>query len=123
MPPVRPGKAERMDASGTGDDSNRKVRDPSNGVIRRTRLAMGLEAALRAFWPLAAFLAGLWAVLAFGLAELASRTELMAALGLAGAGALWLAYRGVRRFRLPSCADARARVDATLPPPPASTEP
>ncbi len=118
MTPARPSETERMDEKGTGDGSitgGDKTSDPFHGVIRRTRLGMVVEGALRAFWPLAAFLAALWAVLAFGLAEIASRNELRGGLALAGLVAMWLIVRGVRRFRLPSHAAALARVDATLP--------
>ena len=70
---------------------------------------------MRAFWPLGSLLAAVWAGLAFGLAEVTSRDQLMILLA-AGAGlALYLLYRGVRRLRWPSIDAARARVDATLP--------
>ena len=39
----------------------------------------------------------------------------MAAMGAAGLGLLVLLVLGLRRFRWPSVADARARIDATLP--------
>jgi hypothetical protein len=118
MIPAGPSEAERMVDKGTGDGSisaGDRTGDPFHGVIRRTRLGMVLEGALRALWPLAALLAAVWSVLAFGLAELASRNELRAGLALAGVAVIWLLVRGVRRFRLPSEAAARARVDDTLP--------
>jgi hypothetical protein len=76
---------------------------------------MVLEGLLRAFWPLAAFLATAWAVFAFGLAEALTRPQMLAALAGIGLAALVLAVGGLRRFRWPSRFAARARLDATLP--------
>jgi uncharacterized protein (TIGR02302 family) len=89
--------------------------DPLDGIIRRTRIAMALETLLRAFWPLAAFLAAFWAALAFGLAQAAPRGVLLVALGAAAIVVLALAGLGARRVRWPSRAAAVARIDATLP--------
>ena len=89
--------------------------DPFRGVIRRTRLGMGIEAAVRAFWPLATFVATIWGLLAFGVAELLSHGQLRVGLIVALAMAIWLAWRGIARLRLPTGAEARARVDASLP--------
>ncbi len=102
----------------TGTDGRKRgteTSDPFGSVIRRTRLGMGIETVLRAFWPVAAFLAALWAALAFGLAEIMSRTELRIALAVALVVTLALLLRGARRLRLPTGAEAQARVDATLP--------
>ncbi len=95
--------------------------DPLARVIRRSRVAMALESFTRAFWPLGSALAVTWAALAFGLAEVATRNQLLAAIGLAGLVVLVLLVWGVRRFRWPSAAAARARVDATLPGRPLAT--
>ena len=84
-------------------------------AIRRTRRAMVAERILRCFWPLAALLAIVWSALAFGLAEMVALRELAALLALSAAGAGALAWRGLALFRWPHLADARARVDATLP--------
>ncbi|MBP7002855.1 TIGR02302 family protein [Amaricoccus sp.] len=84
-------------------------------AIRRTRAGLALERALRAFWPLASLLAAAWAALAFGLAEAAPRGPLLVATVAAGLAALFLLLRGLRRFRLPTRADAEARLDAGLP--------
>ncbi|MFO1144135.1 MAG: TIGR02302 family protein [Amaricoccus sp.] len=84
-------------------------------VVRRSRAAMGLESFLRGFWPLGAGGVTLWAALAFGLPEVLSHRQF---LGFAAAAALVLAVllvRGIRRFRWPTEAAARARIDATLP--------
>jgi uncharacterized protein (TIGR02302 family) len=57
----------------------------------------------------------LWAALAFGLAEILTRTQLIGLLGVAGLGLLWLLVLGLRRFRWPTAGAARARIDETLP--------
>lgn len=76
---------------------------------------MLLERALRAFWPVAALLAVTWAAAAFGLAEVVARRELIAVIAFAALGAAVLLWRGLLDFRLPTAAEARDRVDSTLP--------
>ena len=95
--------------------------DPLDRVVRRSRFAIGLESFTRAFWPLGSALAVLWAALAFGLAEITSRGQLVAVLAVAGAGMLALLVLGLRRFRWPRAEDARHRIDATLPGRPLAT--
>ena len=108
-----PGKRGRMRAERRADRDG----DPLARVVRRSRAAMALEslhpgllAARRRRWR------SLWAALAFGLAEVAHpaaaprRRRARPVLAL-----LALLVRGVRRFRWPSAAAARARIDATLP--------
>jgi uncharacterized protein (TIGR02302 family) len=90
-------------------------------VVQRSRAAMAAESFASAFWPLAAAAIALWACLAFGIADLAGRGELIAGLGLAGAGLALLLWQGLRRFRWPSRAAAVARVDAALPGRPLAT--
>ncbi len=90
-------------------------RDPLARILRRSRAAMALESFTRAFWPLGVALALLWASLAFGLAEITTRPQLMAAVGAGGAVVLFLLIRGLRRFHWPTAAAARSRIDATLP--------
>jgi uncharacterized protein (TIGR02302 family) len=90
-------------------------RDPLRRIIRQSQAAMAAESFTRAFWPLASVLAVLWAALAFGLAEVVTRAELLVLLAIAGLAALWFLVQGLRRFRWPSAAAARARVDASLP--------
>ena len=82
---------------------------------------MALESFTRAFWPLGSALAALWAALAFGLAEIATRGQLVAILAAAGLGLLALLLLGIRRFRWPRAAEARDRIDATLPGRPLAT--
>lgn len=83
-------------------------------TLRATRVAMALESAVRAFWPLACTLAALWAAAAFGLGADAGRAEASLGLALALAVVVFFAWRGVRRFRWPSRAAAIARLDASL---------
>ncbi|MER2507197.1 MAG: DUF4175 family protein, partial [Amaricoccus sp.] len=89
--------------------------DPLGAVVRRTRVGMMVETLSRAFWPLGSFLAVFWAALAFGLPEILSRGELVLALALGVGGIAYFLVAGIRAVRWPSEADARARVDATLP--------
>ncbi len=89
--------------------------DPIEAVVRRTRAGMALERGLRAFWPLGSLAAAAWAVIAFGAAEALPRSALIAGLCLSGLAALALGIYGLRRFRWPVLAEARARVDAGLP--------
>ncbi len=76
---------------------------------------MALESFTRSFWPFGSGLAVLWALLAFGLAEILTRTQLIALLAIAAVGLVLLLVVGIRRFHWPSADDARARIDATLP--------
>lgn len=79
-----------------------------------TRAGMLAERALRAFWPAASLLALGLAALAFGAQDLITPSSLLwvaLAAGLVLAVAL---AHGVRRFRLPTRAEALARLDATL---------
>jgi uncharacterized protein (TIGR02302 family) len=82
---------------------------------------MALESFARSFWPLGSALAVLWAALAFGLAEVLTRTQLIVFLAAASLGLLFLLVIGIRRFHWPTDEDARARIDATLPGRPLAT--
>jgi uncharacterized protein (TIGR02302 family) len=99
-------RAERRDGRGP---------DPLARVLHRTRAAMALESFTRAFWPVGAALAVLWAALAFGLAEILTRSQLIGVLAVAGLGLAVLLVAGLRRFRWPRLDAARARIDAGLP--------
>lgn len=90
-------------------------RDPLERVLARTRAGMVVEALLRAFWPLGALLGFAWSALAFGVADLLTRLQLLALLAVLGLLALVLLGGGIARLAWPSRAAARARVDATLP--------
>ena len=70
----------------------------------------------RAFWPLGSALAVVWAALAFGLAEAAhAQSACSSPSGWRRPRRLALLVDGLRRFRWPSRAAARARIDASLP--------
>ena len=99
----------------TGSPPEDRTRDPIETVIGRTLWGMALERILRAFWPLGALVAALWAALAFGLADLPSRPVLIGGMGIAGLAIALGLWHGVTRLRWPSRHEARARVDATLP--------
>ncbi len=100
---------------GSQRDTSKAGPDPLGAVVRRTRAGMVVETALRAFWPLASFLAAFWAAIAFGLSEVLSRGQLVFALALAAGASVYFLVIGIRAFIWPSLDDARARVDATLP--------
>ncbi len=95
--------------------------DPLARVILRSRAAMALESFTRAFWPLASAVALLWSALAFGLAEITTRTQFLAFSGAAGLLLLALLVLGILRFRWPTAAAVRSRIDATLPGQPLAT--
>ncbi|MBE3639325.1 TIGR02302 family protein [Mangrovicoccus sp. HB182678] len=76
---------------------------------------MAAERLLRAFWPLWSIaLAGL-AVVMLGLHDLAAIELVWIGLVIVPLAGIWALVRGLRRFRWPSGAEARARLDATLP--------
>jgi len=92
------------------------------GEPRRIRWAVGLtragmwwEALAAAFWPLGVVLALALAALAFGATDLFSSRALIWLMGLVALIAVLALAWGVRRFRRPSVAAARQRVDLTLP--------
>ncbi|MEM9269578.1 MAG: DUF4175 family protein, partial [Pseudomonadota bacterium] len=91
------------------------------GRIARTRWAMVAERAAQAFWPLLSLALVLYALYAFGLAHALPRVWLLTGLALAVGGLLASLLWGVKRFALPSLAEARARLDAALPGTPLQT--
>lgn len=93
----------------------RRGTEPARRAVVSTQIGMWWEALARAFWPACVLLAGLFAALAFGAADLLPTAYLPWALGLALLTLLVVAIRGLRRFRRPTRDAARARVDQTLP--------
>ncbi|PYF09313.1 uncharacterized protein (TIGR02302 family) [Rhodobacter viridis] len=83
--------------------------------IALTRAAMTAERLLRAFWPLLTLAAITFTLLAFRLPDYLSGRQWPVLAGSLGFLAVVLAAPGFRRFRLPSRAEAIARLDATLP--------
>ena len=83
--------------------------------LRLTRVGMVSERAVRAFWPLWSILLAVLAALMLGLHESLVLEAVwgLGVLAILGAGAaLW---RGIKRFRWPSRAEALERLDASLP--------
>lgn len=83
--------------------------------LRLTRLGIGAERFVRAFWPVWTILLTVVAALAFGLADLLPPAWLTGGLALTGLGLIWALIHGGRRFRLPTRAEAMDRLDQTLP--------
>ena len=80
-----------------------------------TRGALLAETLLRRFWPLWSLVVVVLSTLLMGVHERLS-LEVIWSLGLlAILAALWLTWRGARRFHWPSRDDAMRRLDATLP--------
>ncbi|TKD21795.1 DUF4175 domain-containing protein [Rhodobacter capsulatus] len=83
--------------------------------IALTRAAMVTERLLRAFWPLLTLAALTFTLLAFRLPDYLSAGQWPVLAGCLGVLAVVLAAPGLRRFRIPTRAEAIARLDATLP--------
>lgn len=83
--------------------------------IALTRAAMLAERLLRAFWPLLTLAAITFTLLAFRLPDYLSGRQWPVLAGCLGFLAVVLAAPGLRRFRIPTRAEAIARLDATLP--------
>lgn len=83
--------------------------------IALTRAAMLAERLARCFWPLLTLAAVTFTLLAFRLPDHLTGRQWPILAGTLGFLAVVLAAPGFRRFRLPSRAEAIARLDATLP--------
>ncbi|XZQ29017.1 DUF4175 family protein [Rhodobacter capsulatus] len=83
--------------------------------IALTRAAMLAERLLRAFWPLLSLAAVTFTLLAFRLPDHLGAGQWPVLAGALGFLAVVLAASGLRRFRIPSRAEAIARLDAALP--------
>lgn len=89
--------------------------DAAKRSLSATRWAIAAERAARAFWPLASLIFAAAALLLSGVLTfipVGPGQGLLIGLGLGSLVALVL---GLRRFRLPTGAEAAARLDATLP--------
>src|SRR5690606_30406210 len=80
-----------------------------------TRLGMLAERSIRAFWPFLTIALAAISALMFGLQDALPLGAVWALAALVGAGLLGSLTYGVWRLRLPTQAEAQARVDATLP--------
>ena len=83
--------------------------------LRLTRAAMLAERATRAFWPVWTIAMVAVALFAFGFASAVPPLAVMIAVGVLAVALAATIARGVMRFRMPSRAEALARLDATLP--------
>ncbi len=83
--------------------------------LRLTRWGLAAERLTQAFWPLWSLVLAVLALLAFGLHEVTPRGALITGLIVVAIAAAWLLIRGLRRFHVPSRAEALERLDATLP--------
>lgn len=83
--------------------------------VTATRLGMVAEQVVRAFWPLWTVVFLVLAPLMMGWQDVAPVAVFWAAVVLAVVAVLAALVWGVRRFRMPSRAQALARVDASLP--------
>ena len=83
--------------------------------LRLTRAAMTVERATRAFWPVWTIAMLALALFAFGFAAAAPPLAVVITLGITGLALAAMIARGITRFAMPSCAEALARLDATLP--------
>lgn len=104
--------------TGTDIDVGKLSRAAMNRLrwrLRATRAALVIERGARAFWPLLSLTLAALGALRIGLPEGIPPTWAMAGAGTVGA--LWLVLfgLGVRRFHWPTMAEARDRMDATLP--------
>lgn len=84
-------------------------------VLTATRLGLASERLVRAFWPVWTVLFALIAALMMGLQDILTLEALWALAVVWVLSTLWLLVRGIMRMRWPSAADARARLDETLP--------
>ncbi|MGF6861092.1 uncharacterized protein (TIGR02302 family) [Rhodobacteraceae bacterium MBR-64] len=84
-------------------------------TIGLTRAGLVAERAARAFWPLWSLVLLVVALLALGVQGALTGPVLAGLGGLVGGLAVVALWYGVRRFRWPSVAEARDRLDHTLP--------
>jgi hypothetical protein len=78
---------------------------------RRARLGIGAERAARLLWPLWAVIAGFLGLALLGAPQALPFAAHLAVLGAFGAGALFFLVRAALRWRTPTLAEARARLD------------
>ncbi len=98
----------------TEANRRRKLLAFLRGRITLARLSLGVERALRAFWPLLTLAGFAYAALAFGALAVLPAGWATAAMGLTGLAALGLLYIGFRGFSLPDEAQALEKLDENL---------
>lgn len=89
--------------------------------LRLTRLGMVAERSVQAFWPVWTLLFMVLAALAFGAGRLLSQTSFWITAALVSLAFIGLLALALRRFKMPSHAEALERLDATMPGRPIST--
>lgn len=85
------------------------------GPLALTRLGMIAERATRAFWPVWTIAMLAFAALAFRIVDVLTPWAFWSLAAISGLGLVWTAFRGLSRFTLPTTAEVRERLDATLP--------
>ncbi len=105
-----------MQPKGKFSETNRRAKllRGLQGRITLTRLSLTFERFLRAFWPLLTLLGFAYAALAFGALNVAPQRAGQGAIVASALLALWLLYRGVRRFQLPTQSQAIEKLDESL---------
>ena len=99
------------DRSRLPPDARRQLRRP----LAATRAGMVAERVTRGFWPLWTIALLVAAALMLGLSDSLAPWPAMGLVVLAGIGAVWSLWHGLRGFRWPSEAEALERLDHTLP--------
>ncbi len=105
-----------MQPKGTFSEAQRRRRQLGflRGRVALTKLSLGVESGLRAFWPLLTFLGIAYAALAFGAVAVLPASWVLPAMALAGLVGAWLLVRGVRRFTWPTQGQALEKMDESL---------
>ncbi len=83
--------------------------------LRLTRLGMVAEDFARAFWPVWSLVFAALTAFAFGAVQLFTPTTLWIGLAVLACALLWLLFRGLKTFHLPTAGEALDRLDQTLP--------
>ncbi len=100
-----------------GDRFTPKSRDPLLGLSRQiglTKLAMLVESALRAFWPLVSLVLFAYGFVAFGGLAILPPLAVQILIGIFVLVVLWLAYIGIKQFYWPGQPAALLRLDEGL---------
>ncbi|WP_226782032.1 TIGR02302 family protein [Oceaniglobus trochenteri] len=92
---------------------------PAFDSLRRplalTRFGMTAERATRCFWPVWSVLLAVLGALMLGLQDIVPLEAVWAGAVISALALLWFLWRGLRAFRMPTRAEALARLDSTLP--------
>jgi uncharacterized protein (TIGR02302 family) len=97
------------------DDLPKDINTAIRWPLLLTRMGMGAEAVVRAFWPFWSVLFAALAFLMLGLQDLMPVEAVWTIIALFVVGGLFALFKGVQRFHWPSHAEALERLDATMP--------